>query len=63
MVTCCSVLIFTHDYSYSDKTSEEIAHQGDQQKVNHDELLKDLEAIRQRAKDVWDKIGEVLRVL
>ncbi|ELT87036.1 hypothetical protein CAPTEDRAFT_223313 [Capitella teleta] len=41
-----------------DVTANEISNQGSQQKLNHEELIRDLDTIRQRAKAVWEKIDE-----
>jgi hypothetical protein len=41
-----------------DETSDHIANQERRQKANHEELLEDLETIRQSANSLWEKIGK-----
>ena len=41
-----------------EEASEKLENQELQQRVNHDEILDDLSSIREKAKQVWDKIGE-----
>lgn len=41
-----------------DSTSTQIAEQEEVQKMNHEQILQDLSAIRDRAKAVWEKIGQ-----
>ena len=41
----------------SDDATRKLEDQEMQQQVNHDELLTDLAFIREKAKEVWEKIG------
>ena len=41
----------------SDDATKKLENQEMQQQVNHDELLTDLAYIREKAKEVWEKIG------
>ena len=43
----------------SDDATRKLEDQEMQQQVNHDELLTDLAFIREKAKEVWEKIGNV----
>ena len=43
----------------SDDATRKLEDQEMLQQVNHDELLSDLAFIREKAKEVWDKIGNV----
>ena len=47
----------------SDDATRKLEDQEMQQQVNHDELLFDLAFIREKAKEVWDKIGNVHALL
>ena len=41
-----------------DSTSDQLTEQEQQQRVNHEQILEDLANIRDRARDVWTKIGK-----
>ena len=44
--------------TFSDTANAKLMRQENQQKDNHDEILRDLATIREKAKQVWEKLGE-----
>ena len=53
----CDLTSMQYIFISSDDATRKLEDQELQQRVNHDELLTDLSYIREKAKEVWEKIG------